>query len=158
MCGNSYSKWHSNRLDCNQTALLRCQEHRCCLSKIFKTESKTSKNPQWGAQGKFSVAFLTQGNFSLLFTALSGAGDREPYVSQPSDSSGRARWEAKAGQPGQGSADTRCPLCTGHGTGEGLLHAFGAAPANGFLPWLLREGLACMWEREGRVWKQPSRL
>lgn len=117
MCGNSYSKWHSNRLDCNQTALLRCQEHRCCLSKIFKTESKTLKNPQWGAQGKCSVAFLTQGNFSLLFTAFSGAGGRKPCVNQPSDSSGRTRWEAKAGQPEQGSGDTRCPLCAGHGTG-----------------------------------------
>lgn len=113
MCGNLYSKWHSNRLGCNQTALLRCQEHRCCLSKIFKTESKTLKNLQQGVQRKHSVMFLTQCDSSLLFTALSGAGGRTTYVNHPSYSSDKPWWKAKASSKG----DTQCLLCTRHRTG-----------------------------------------
>lgn len=62
---------------------------------------------------------------------------------QPQPGQSWVRTEAGRARPGQ-RGHTRVYCAAAIARGEGLLHAFWGAPANGFLPWVLREGLACM--------------
>lgn len=162
MCGNLYSKWHSNRLDCNQTTLPRCQEHRCCLSKIFKTESKTLKNPQWGALATKMLCdvsnpapLLPAFPCSLWCWEVGRPMWITPATAQINLGEKQRPTASWPGQPG----DPLCLLYIRHRMrGKGCSTRFGELQPMDSSPGCCGRAWPACEKGRGRVWKQPSRL